>query len=138
MTTKKKKKTEKIVKEPFVPPPKGTVPPQQKGNIDDVLDKIDLNEKTEMEGVADQIFRSTPTRSNITPDEAAACFKCNAIFPTMGMDDENPVNGFLELKKSQSGWSTEKFVQATGGINEQRKGLMGTIGDKLFKSNNTQ
>jgi len=109
--------------------------PKDPENIDDVLDKIDLNEKTEMEGMAEQIFKSTPTRSNITPDEASACFRCNAIFPTMGMGDENPVDGFLELKKSQLGWSTEKFVQAAGGVNDQRKGLMGTIGDKLFRQN---
>lgn len=107
-----------------------------KDNIEEIIENVNLTEKSEMEGVADQIFQSSPTRSNITHDETSACFKCNAIFPVMGMDDENPVSDFLELKKSQLGWSTEKFVQCTSGINDQRSGgMFKELGSKLFKPN---
>ena len=44
------------------------------------------------------------------------------------------VNFFLELKKSQSGWSTDRFVQAASGVQDLRVGgsMMTGLKEKLF------
>lgn len=102
-------------------------------SLDEMLDKIDLSEKTEMGQVAEEIFKKGSGRSNISDDETGACFKCNVIFDTLGMQEDNPVDMFLELRKSKLGWATEKFVQSTSGMHDQRAGgMFGNLRDKLF------
>jgi hypothetical protein len=108
---------------------------EEKDSLDDVLSKVNLTEKNEFEAMAEQIHKETPSRSNISGDEASACFRCNVIFPAIGLDEENPVDMFLELKKSQLGWATEKFVQCTNGALAQKQGMMGALGQKLFTPN---
>ena len=107
---------------------------EEKGNLDDevqaIMNNVDLADKTEMQGVAHEIFLNKPSRSNITHFEASACFVSNIVFPTLGMAEQNPVNFFLELKKSQNGWATGKFVETAGGVNEQRSGA--GVMNKLF------
>lgn len=94
------------------------------------MDGVDLSEKTELQGVAHEVFLNKPSRSNITHFEASACFVCNVIFPTLGMGEKNPVNQFLDLKKSQGGWATHQFVSAAGGAQEMRAGA--GMMNKLF------
>ncbi len=65
--------------------------PEDKDNLESIMDGIDLGEKTELQGVAHEIFLNKPSRSNITHFEASACFVSNVIFPTLGMAEENPV-----------------------------------------------
>lgn len=104
---------------------------QDATDLETLMDNIDVSEKTELQGVAYEVFLNTPSRSNITHFEASACFVSNVIFPTLGMAEENPVNFFLELKKSQQGWATHQFVNAAGGVQEQRSGL--GMMDRLFR-----
>ncbi len=107
---------------------------QEKEDLESIMDNVDMSEKSELQGVAHEIFLNTPSRSNITHFEASACFVSNVIFPTLGMAEENPVNFFLELKKSQNGWSTDKFVHAASGIQDIRSGgsIMMGMKEKLF------
>jgi len=107
---------------------------EQEQDLESLMDRVDLNEKTELQGVAHEIFLNKPARSNITHFEASACFVSNVIFPTLGMAEENPVNFFLELKKSQHGWATDKFVSAASGVQDIRSGgsMMMGLKEKLF------
>lgn len=106
--------------------------------LDDIMSKVDLNEKTELGEVAENVFRSSPSRSNISSDEHVLCWINQEIFNGLikkkgEFKDLNPVKSFLELKKSVNGWSTEKFVQSTAGVNDQRSGgLLGSIKNSLF------
>jgi len=109
-------------------------PPQKKDSLDEVLNKVDLSEKTEMGEVANNIFQKGAGRTNLTDDEVCLVFINNAIFKGLGLNHLNPVDSFMELKKSHNGWSTEKFVQSTSGLANMRSG--GTFGmaikEKLF------
>lgn len=110
--------------------------PEEDSELEQIL-ASGLTEKTEFEAVAEQIHKATPSHSNINPWEKSACFRCNGIFPEIGMKEENPVSMFLELNKSQGGWATQKFVESVGGINNQRSGgMFGALRDKLFTPNN--
>ena len=107
--------------------------------LEGILGSIDLNEKTEMGEVADQLFRNTPSRSNISNDEFILLFINNAEFKGLGKRCPNfaalnPVNDFLEFKKSVGGWNVQMFVESAGGMQNSRAG--GSIGgwfrDKLL------
>jgi len=102
--------------------------------IDDELENIDLSEKTEMEGVAEQIFKEGDSRSNLFQEEIALILTCDLIFPVLGMDRHNPTGNFKNLAKSRKGWSTEKFVEAASRMQNSRSG--GTMGgwmkERLF------
>jgi len=102
-------------------------------NIDDVLASMDLSEKTEMGDLAENIHRARPSGSNLTPDETSANLICKMIFPMLGMKT-NISDVHLELVKSRGGWATEKVVQSTGGIQDQRSGgsMGGWMKEKLF------
>ena len=104
-------------------------------NIDKLIDDINLNEKTELEGVADQIFKKGVSRTNLNPEEIGMTFTTGIVFDALGMKSKDPTERFMELNKSQQGWSMEKFVQTTNGVNDQRNagGLGGFIKDRLFK-----
>lgn len=97
-------------------------PPQQEESIEDVLDKVDLSEKTEMEGVADQVFKPGSARTLLDNEEISNILICDVVMTSLGLDDVNPTNNFKELKKSLGGWSTEQFVRAASGIQDQRAG----------------
>jgi len=102
-------------------------------NIDDVLEGMDLSEKTEMGDFADQIHRRRESGSNINPDESSAVVVCKMVFPVLGMSD-NIADTFLEVAKSRQGWATEKVVQGAGGIQNNRSGgsLGGWLKDRMF------
>ena len=95
---------------------------KNKDNLDELMENIDLTEKTELQGVADEMFTAGTTRTKISPDEVGATFVTGIVFKALGMGELDPTNRFLELKKSEDGFSTEKFVQAVGGQMEQRSG----------------
>jgi len=109
---------------------------KQDDDLDAIMDQVQLGEKTEMEGMADQIFKASTSRTNLTPDEIGMSFSTGIVFNALGMISHDPTMRFMELKKSQGGWSTEKFVQAAGGVQDQRSG--GSMGawmkDRLFTS----
>lgn len=102
-------------------------------NIDDILEGIDLSEKTEMGDFAEQIHRARPSGSNLTPDETSANLVCQIVFPVLGMVD-NISQKHLELAKSRGGWATEKVVQGAGGIQNTRSGgsIGGWMKERLF------
>lgn len=110
---------------------KKELPPDE--SIDEIVDGLDLSEKTEMGDFADQIHKPRPSGSNITPDENSAVIICKTVFPVLGMTN-NIADVFLETAKSRGGWATEKVVQGAGGIQNTRAG--GSIGswmkDRLF------
>jgi len=105
---------------------------QDDDNLDDILKRANVNEKTEMGEVASELFANTPSRTNITQDEMTLLFVNKALFRGLGIAELSPVNDFIELKKSVGGWNVEQFVRSMGGLNEQRKGFLGTMKDKLF------
>lgn len=107
---------------------------KDENSLDHVLDNVDLSEKTEMGEVANNIFQRGAGRTNLSEEEGALCFINDAIFKGLQLDDLNPVENFMEIKKSVKGWSTEKFVQGMGGITNSRSGgMLGGIKDALFK-----
>ena len=102
--------------------------------LDDIVDQVQLGETSEMEGMANQIFKASTSRTNLSADEIGMTFSTGIVFSALGMVNHDPSLRFMELKKSQGGWSTEKFVQAAGGVQDQRSG--GSMGawmkDRLF------
>lgn len=107
---------------------------QDSTDLDQILSSGQLNEKTELEGVAEQIFKADRTRTKLLNGEVSMVFVTDIVFDCLGMKTQNPTNKFMELKKSENGWSTEKFVQTTQQTNDNRSG--GSIGswfkDRLF------
>ena len=102
-------------------------------NIDDVLEGMDMSEKTEMGDFADQIHKPRSSGSNISSDENSAIIICKTVFPVLGMTN-NIADVFLETAKSRGGWATEKIVQGAGGIQNTRAGgsIGGWMKDRLF------
>ena len=102
--------------------------------IDDLVNNVSLNEKTELEGVADQVFRNEAGRTKLNDIEISACFVTKIVFSSLGMSNDDPTSKFLELKKSHEGWNMDKFVEATGGAQNARSGGVfgGFLKDRLF------
>jgi len=102
-------------------------------NLDDVLNNVDLSEKTEMGDFAEQIHQPRQSGSNINPDESGAVIICKMVFPALGMRN-NIADTFLEVSKSRHGWATEKVVQGAGGMQNQRSGgsIGGWLKDRMF------
>lgn len=102
--------------------------------IDDLVDNVSLTEKTELEGVADQVFKNEAGRTKLSEAEISACFVTKIVFESLGMKQDDPTDQFLELKKSHDGWNMNKFVEATGGAQNARSGGMlgGFLKDRLF------
>ena len=98
-------------------------------NLDEVLNKVDLSQKTEMGEVASNVFQSGAGRTNLNPDEVALVFINKLIFKGLNMEELDPTSDFMELKKSMDGWSTNKFIEGLGGVNQNRNG--GTLGGVL-------
>lgn len=97
-------------------------------SLDSVLSKVDLSEKTEMGEAAMHVFKTGKGRTNISNDEAILLFINKQIFSALGLDELDPTDDFIELKKSVEGWSTEKFVQVASGVQNQRAGgIMGKL-----------
>lgn len=107
---------------------------QEPEPLDDIIENMDLSDKTEMGEFADQIHKPRQSGSNITTEESSASLVCKMVFPVLGMNQGNIVDTFLELSKSRNGWATEKVVQGAGGIQNQRAGgsIGGWMKDKLF------
>lgn len=106
---------------------------EERSNIDDVLNNVDLSEKTEMGDFAEQIHKPRQSGSNIDGDESSAIIICKTVFPLLGMSD-NIADTFMEVAKSRHGWATEKVVQGAGGIQNTRSGgsIGGWLKDRLF------
>lgn len=106
---------------------------QQNENIEELVENMDLTDKTEMGEFAEQIHRARPSGSNVTAEESGAVVQCKIIFPVLGMKN-NIADMFMEVAKSRGGWATEKVVQGAGGIQNQRSGgtFGGWIKDRLF------
>ena len=107
--------------------------PEPEENLDDVLNNVDLSEKTEMGDFADQIHRARQSGSNISLDESGSVIICKMVFPVLGMSN-NIADTFMEVAKSRGGWATEKVVQGAGGIQNTRSGgsIGGWMKDRLF------
>jgi len=99
-------------------------------DLDEVLANVNMNEKTEMEGMADQIFKKGDSRSNLFEPEIGLIITCDVVFDVLSMQNFNPSKNFKSLAKSRRGWSTEKFVEAASGVQNQRSG--GSLGS-FFK-----
>ena len=102
--------------------------------LDEVLDGIDLSEKTELGEVAQNIFSKGAGRTNLTDDEICLCLINDLIFKGLKMDKLNPVESFLELKKSQGGWSVNKMIEGVSGLaNVRGGGMIGEGVKNLFR-----
>ena len=106
---------------------------QDEESIDELVDGLDLSEKTEMGDFAEQIHKPRSSGSNISVDENSAIIICKTVFPVLGMTN-NIADIFLETAKSRGGWATEKIVQGAGGIQNTRSGgsIGGWMKDRLF------
>ena len=93
-----------------------------KENLDQVLDKVDLSQKTEMGEVAQNVFEAGAGRTNLSEDEICLVFINKLIFKGLNLQELDPTADFMELKKSLLVWSTEKFVEGLGGLQNQRSG----------------
>lgn len=98
-------------------------------DLDDMLRNMDLSEKTELGEVAQNIFHPGAGRTNLTDDEIALCLINDLVFKGLNMDDLNPVDKFIELKKSKQGWSVNKMVESVSGLAQVRSG--GLVGERL-------
>ena len=106
---------------------------QEEESIDELVEGLDLSEKTEMGDFADQIHKPRSSGSNISSDENSAIIICKTVFPVLGMTN-NIADVFLETAKSRGGWATEKIVQGAGGIQNTRSGgsIGGWMKERLF------
>ena len=91
-------------------------------SLDEEIEGLDLTEKTEMEGLAEQVFRTGDERTNIHPAELGLIMACDVHFNSLGIPESNPTNNFKKLAKSRMGWSTNKLIEGLGGVNNMRSG----------------
>lgn len=105
-----------------------------KDRLESILQKLDINDKTETGEMALELFKNTAGRTNITQDEMVLLFINKAMFRGLGLDDLSPVDDFLELKKSVGGFAVQKFVEGVGGMANMRAGgsVGGWMRDRLF------
>lgn len=110
---------------------------KKEAELDDILSGVDLSEKTEMGEVANNVFKKGAGRTNLTEDQVTLVLINDLMFKGLGLDELNPAETFMELKKSLDGWSTQKFVEAVGGMNNQRSGgTFGAVLGNAFKPRN--
>ena len=106
--------------------------------IEDELNEFNISQKTELEGVADQLFNdkidvkgqsSIDMKTNLEDDEIGLCMINDIIFREIDMPELSPTNQFKRLASSRKGWKTEAFVRTAQGTQELRSG--GSVGERL-------
>ena len=107
--------------------------------LEDDLQQFAVNQKSEMEGVAEQIFEDKETdgmssidmKTNISDEEIGLCLVNDLIFNQLGLKELSPTRQFKRLASSRQGWKTESFVKTTQGINEMQshRGLRDRLGN---------
>lgn len=107
-------------------------------NLDDVLNKVDLSEKTEMGEVTKEFSENKPSSSNLTHDEHRLTWRARSILKRLSPRSADIINDFVDSKRSVDGWNTNRKVEAITGIQQQRQGMMGRVVDKMFGSRGPQ
>ena len=95
--------------------------------LEDDLKEISLNQKTELEGVAKELFRDekdseSDQKTNIEPEELGLCLINDIVFDNIGMPELSPTKQFKRLASSRKGWKTEAFVRIGQGTMDMRSG----------------
>lgn len=104
-------------------------------NLDEVISKVDLSEKTELGEVGKQFNENTPNSSNISQHQSILIWKTKSTLKGLGYQDLDFTDDFIALQKSVGGWNTEKKVEAITGIQKQRGG---GFMERLFAPKNPQ
>jgi len=105
------------------------------------LDEISLREKSELEGVAEQLFDDTTKdgkssidlKTNLHDEEIGLCLINDSIFRMIEMPELSPTAQFKRLVSSRGGWKTNKFVETATGIREGRESGLNKLGSLFSK-----
>ena len=89
-----------------------------------------LTQKSEMEGMGEQIFDDKESgglsnidmRTNLDHDEVVLCMINDKIFEMIGLPELSPSRQFKRLASSRKGWKLEKFVNGAQAMNTMRSG----------------
>ena len=108
--------------------------------LENDLNEISLKEKSESEGVAEQLFddstkegkASIDLKTNLADEEIGLCLVNDAIFKIIGMEELSPTAQFKRLVSSRGGWKTNKFVETATGVREGRESGLNKLGS-LFR-----
>jgi len=108
------------------------------------LDEISLREKSELEGVAEQLFddstkdgkSSIDLKTNLHDEEIGLCLVNDAIFKLIEMPELSPTAQFKRLVSSRDGWKTNKFVETATGVKDQRESGLNKLGSLFNRREN--
>lgn len=101
-------------------------------NLDAVLSKVDLSEKTELGEVSKEFSENRPSSSNLTSDEHKLVWRAKSILRRLSPTSLKIIDEYVDSKRSVNGWNTGQKVAAITGIQQQRQGFGGKIMEKLF------
>ena len=106
---------------------------EKEENLDDLLKKADLTEKTELGEVTKEFSINKPSSSNLTEDEMKLLWRAESILEGLGaVDSLKILTRYIDLKRSVRGWNTEQKVAAITGVQQQRAGFGGKIMETMF------
>jgi hypothetical protein len=106
--------------------------------LEDDVKEWNVSQKSELEGVANQIFMDNDSgselpaidmRTNLESEEIGLCLVNDLVFKELGLKELSPTRQFKRLASSRRGWKTEAFVRTAQGTNDMRSG--GSFGDKI-------
>lgn len=92
-------------------------------NLDDVLQNVDLSEKTELGEVTREFSENRPSSSNLTSDEFRLVWRARSILRVLSPKSEAIITDFVDMKRSVDGWNTNRKVEAITGVQQQRTGF---------------
>jgi len=101
-------------------------------NLDDVLEKVDLSEKTELSEVAKEFGENKPGSSNLSSDEHKLVWRAKNILNRLSPSSKDIIDDYVDSKRSVGGWNVQKKVEAITGIQQQRQGWGGRMMEKMF------
>jgi len=81
-----------------------------------------LTESSELGEVTKEFNVQSPSSSNLTIDEMRLVWRGKHILQHMSPSSASIIDAFIDLKKSVSGWNTNRKVDAISGIRDQRSG----------------
>ena len=105
---------------------------EEEENLDDILKKVDLTEKTELGEVTKEFSQNRPSSSNLSDDEMRLTWRAKCILRRLSPKSVRIIDDFVDLKRSVKGWNTDQKVAAITGVQQQRAGFGGKIMETMF------
>ena len=92
-------------------------------NLDELMQNIDLSEKTELGEVTKEFSENKPSSSNLSNDEFRLVWRAKSILKVLSPKSAGIIDDFVDMKRSVGGWNTHQKVSAITGIQQQRTGF---------------